>query len=339
MLLGIRNSLIFLPFITDYQYYHQNFASGFNFQYYPGLPPNPLGVHTATATEYRPPQTSGLLQLSNNVGHNGVPTVVPPSASAIVPSSASAMVSSSAPAVVHSSAPAVVHSSAHAVVHSSAHAVVHSSAHAIEPPSAHAIEPPSASTVSPSAIGTVASSSVGTVAPSAVGTVALSSVGTAVPSARNVANSAAHSVAPSAVGTVALSSVGTVAPSARNVANSAAQTVAPSASPNIAHSPAPVHYPLSKAIQAGGNYEPNRNDYSPSTSSSESEGPGKLVRYRCLLMLQLDFFIHRQLCAGCVETSKRAAIKASFSKSPKWWSARRTASTLPNARQSTKQSE
>ena len=331
MLLGIRNSLIFLPFITDYQYYHQNFASGFNFQYYPGLPPNPLGVHTATATEYRPPQTSGLLQLSNNVGHNGVPTVVPPSASA--------MVSSSAPAVVHSSAPAVVHSSAHAVVHSSAHAVVHSSAHAIEPPSAHAIEPPSASTVSPSAIGTVASSSVGTVAPSAVGTVALSSVGTAVPSARNVANSAAHSVAPSAVGTVALSSVGTVAPSARNVANSAAQTVAPSASPNIAHSPAPVHYPLSKAIQAGGNYEPNRNDYSPSTSSSESEGPGKLVRYRCLLMLQLDFFIHRQLCAGCVETSKRAAIKASFSKSPKWWSARRTASTLPNARQSTKQSE
>ena len=331
MLLGIRNSLIFLPFITDYQYYHQNFASGFNFQYYPGLPPNPLCVHTTTATEYRPPQTSGLLQLSNNVGHNGVPTVVPPSASAIVPSSASAMVSSSAPAVVHSSAPAVVHSSAHAVVHSSAHAVVHSSA--------HAIEPPSASTVSPSAIGTVAPSSVGTVAPSAVGTVALSSVGTAVPSARNVANSAAHSVAPSAVGTVALSSVGTVAPSARNVANSAAQTVAPSASPNIAHSPAPVHYPLSKAIQAGGNYEPNRNDYSPSTSSSESEGPGKLVRYRCLLMLQLDFFIHRQLCAGCVETSKRAAIKASFSKSPKWWSARRTASTLPNARQSTKQSE
>ena len=315
MLFGIRNSLIFLPFITDYQYYHQNFASGFNFQYYPGLPPNPLGVHTATATEYRPPQTSGLLQLSNNVGHNGVPTVVPPSASAIVPSSASAMVSSSAPAVVHSSALAVVHSSA------------------------HAIEPPSASTVSPSAIGTVASSSVGTVAPSAVGTVALSSVGTAVPSARNVANSAAHSVAPSAVGTVALSSVGTVAPSARNVANSAAQTVAPSASPNIAHSPAPVHYPLSKAIQAGGNYEPNRNDYSPSTSSSESEGPGKLVRYRCLLMLQLDFFIHRQLCAGCVETSKRAAIKASFSKSLKWWSARRTASTLPNARQSTKQSE
>ena len=315
MLLGIRNSLIFLPFITDYQYYHQNFASGFNFQYYPGLPPNPLGVHTATATEYRPPQTSGLLQLSNNVGHNGVPTVVPPSASAIVPSSASAMVSSSAPAVVHSSAPAVVHSSAHAVVHSSAHAVVHSSA--------HAIEPPSASTVSPSAIGTVASSSVGTVAPSAVGTVALSSVGTAAPSARNVANSAAHSVAPSA----------------RNVANSAAQTVAPSASPNIAHSPAPVHYPLSKAIQAGENNEPNRNDYSPSTSSSESEGPGKLVRYRCLLMLQLDFFIHRQLCAGCVETSKRAAIKASFSKSLKWWSARRTASTLPNARQSTKQSE
>ena len=315
MLLGIRNSLIFLPFITDYQYYHQNFASGFNFQYYPGLPPNPLGVHTATATEYRPPQTSGLLQLSNNVGHNGVPTVVPPSASAIVPSSASAMVSSSAPAVVHSSALAVVHSSA------------------------HAIEPPSASTVSPSAIGTVASSSVGTVAPSAVGTVALSSVGTAVPSARNVANSAAHSVAPSAVGTVALSSVGTFAPSARNVANSAAQTVGPSASPNIAHSPAPVHYPLSKAIQAGENNEPNRNDYSPSTSSSESEGPGKLVRYRCLLMLQLDFFIHRQLCAGCVETSKRAAIKASFSKSPKWWSARRTASTLPNARQSTKQSE
>ena len=328
MLLGIRNSLIFLPFITDYQYYHQNFASGFNFQYYPGLPPNPLGVHTATATEYRPPQTSGLLQLSNNVGHNGVPTVVPPSASAIVPSSASAMVSS---AVVHSSAPAVVHSSAHAVVHSSAHAVVHSSAHAIEPPSAHAIEPPSASTVSPSAIGTVASSSVGTVAPSAVGTVALSSVGTAVPSARNVANSAAHSVAPSAVGTVALSSVGTVAPSAHNVA--------PSAFPNIANSPAPVHYPLSIAIQAGGNNEPTRNDYSPSTSSSEWERPGKLVRYRCLLMLQLDFFIHRQVCAGCVETSKRAAIKASFSKSLKWWSARRTASTLPNARQSTKQSE
>jgi hypothetical protein len=96
-----NHSLIFLSSVTDYQYDHQNFTSEFNTQYYPGLAPNPFNVYTSTTTEYRPPQSSGLLQLSNNVGHYGAPTVMPPAAPAIVHSSAHAVLPLSAPAVLH----------------------------------------------------------------------------------------------------------------------------------------------------------------------------------------------------------------------------------------------